>query len=278
MSNVTKLMFIKKKKSLKNKIVSNISDCLTTAAKKEKTSTVKSKITSSVKGALRKAEDSKTLDNIVTYDTDSILTKNKIDHSFNLISNPEIERLKKEKIAVEHDLWIKENEVKNLIQRESLTKDLTRNDAIKGLVSSIIEKFKKLSKEEQIEFAKNKKKISLRVEDYIERLINVYDDKGYWGIDYSNSENFLGDLSTVKDIAILSANLSKYVHLATSGVHNATQLQLKIAIMERDKLKLELAEINRLLEIEYAKNGEQHGFNGGFGGGSFGGGGAKGDW
>ncbi|MDO6821227.1 hypothetical protein [Zobellia sp. 1_MG-2023] len=274
MSNTTKLMFLRKKKSLKSKIVSDISDCLTIAVKKEKTSTVKSEITSSVKNALRKAENLKSLDYLVTYDTDSILTKNKIDLTFHLITNPEIERLKKEKTATEHDYWIKEKEVKNLTQRESLTKDLTRNDAIKGLVSSIIEKLKKLSKEEQIEFAKNKKKISLRVEEYIERLIDVYDDEGYWGIDYSNSGSLLGDLSTVKDIAILSANLSKYVHLATSGVHNATQLQLKIAIMERDKLKLELAEINRLLEIEYAKNGEQHGFSGGFGGGGFGGGGA----
>ncbi|WP_289042296.1 hypothetical protein [uncultured Zobellia sp.] len=274
MSNTTKLMFLRKKKSLKSKIVSDISDCLTIAVKKEKTSTVKSEITSSVKNALRKAENLKSLDYLVTYDTDSILTKNKIDLTFHLITNPEIERLKKEKTATEHDYWIKEKEVKNLTQRESLTKDLTRNDAIKGLVSSIIEKFKKLSKEEQIEFAKNKKKISLRVEEYIERLIDVYDDEGYWAIDYSNSGSLLGDLSTVKDIAILSANLSKYVHLATSGVHNATQLQLKIAIMERDKLKLELAEINRLLEIEYAKNGELHGFSGGFGGGGFGGGGA----
>ena len=274
MSNTTKLMFLRKKKSLKSKIVSDISDCLTIAVKKEKTSTVKSEITSSVKNALRKAENLKSLDYLVTYDANSILTKNKIDLTFHLITNPEIERLKKEKTATEHDYWIKENEVKNLTQRENLTKDLTRNDAIKGLVSSIIEKLKKLSKEEQIEFDKNKKKISLRVEEYIERLIDVYDDEGYWGIDYSNSGSLLGDLSTVKDIAILSANLSKYVHLATSGVHNATQLQLKIAIMERDKLKLELAEINRLLEIEYAKNGEQHGFSGGFGGGGFGGGGA----
>ncbi|MGJ8735078.1 hypothetical protein [Zobellia laminariae] len=262
------------KKSLKNKIVSNISDCLRTAAKKENNRTIKSQLITSVKSALRKAENSKSSAMTISYDNDSILTLNKTNHTFILISSPEIEKLKKEKLTIEHELWIKENEVRNLIQRESLTKDLTRNDAIKGLVSNIIEKFNKLSKEEQVEFASNKKKISHGVEDYVEKLIDVYDEEGYWGIDYANTENLLSDLSTVKDIAVLAANLSKYVHLATRGAHKATQLKLKIGIMERDKLKLELAEIDRLLEIEYTKNGEQFRFNGGFGGGGFGGGGA----
>ncbi|WKX77398.1 hypothetical protein [Zobellia laminariae] len=274
MSIAVKLMFMENKKSLKNKIVSNISDCLRTAAKKENNRTIKSQLITSVKSALRKAENSKSSAMTISYDNDSILTLNKTNHTFILISSPEIEKLKKEKLTIEHELWIKENEVRNLIQRESLTKDLTRNDAIKGLVSNIIEKFNKLSKEEQVEFASNKKKISHGVEDYVEKLIDVYDEEGYWGIDYANTENLLSDLSTVKDIAVLAANLSKYVHLATRGAHKATQLKLKIGIMERDKLKLELAEIDRLLEIEYTKNGEQFRFNGGFGGGGFGGGGA----
>mgnify|MGYP000592637705 CR=1 FL=1 len=89
----------------------------------------------------------------------------------------------------------------------------------------------------------------------------------------------MDDFSTGKDIVVLAANLSsKYVLTATRAAYKVTRIQLEICIRERDKLKQKLAEINRLLEIEYAKDTQQGGFYKGFGGGGFGGGGAGGRW
>ena len=174
----------------------------------------------------------------------------------------------------------KEDELRTLSRRVSLTKSLTRNDAIKGLVANIIKKFKTLSEEKQVILVSDKALLARNIEKYIRNLIIFYDvEQKQWGVVFKKDNDILDTLSTGSDVVVLAINLSsKYVHLATSATYKAASVHYEICRKERNELKEQLAKIDMQLQIANAKEGNYHGFHGGFGGGRFGGGGAYGNW
>jgi len=259
-------------------MVSNISKCIENTISQKDSSKLKTKLTTAVVRAIQKFENrNKGAYSIVKQDF--TLSLEGVPSTISHHTTPEIKELEQRRSKLQMQLRIKEEELRNLNRRVSLTKDLTRNDAIRGLVSNIVKKFKTLSKEKQKELVENKGRLARVVENYIKDFIVFYDiEENAWGVAFTKKHDVLDSLSTGKDAVVLAINLSsKYVHLTTSTIYHTTLVHYTICRKERDELKERLAEVNLQLQIAYARIGGRNGFRGGFGnGGRFGGGGASG--
>ena len=271
-----KKQLVLRQQSLKTSLVSNISKCLKAAVKDRNSANLDAKLKSAITRSIRAFEG-----NVKSSEL-RVVQKSYFESGFLYIpsfdsANPEIEKLKKLQSKLRLELEIKEAELKSLNRRASLTKDFTRNDAIKGLVGNIIKKFKTLPEERQRGIVSNEGKLKRIVKNYIQNLVVYYDqEENAWGISFKK-DDVLDNLSTGKDSVILAINLSsKYVHLATSSIYHATKLQHEICRKERDELKSRLTEVNQKLQKAENKDENQIGFRGGFGGGKTGGRGASG--
>ncbi|MGB6154162.1 MAG: hypothetical protein WBG48_19415, partial [Pricia sp.] len=262
--------------SLNRYLKSGISKCIITAVENNSIGTLKQQLTAAITHAIKKIERAsianRSLDNDLEYaDFNSI-------HLQQFHSNPEIASLEREQSLLRVALRQKQDELSQIDRRIGVTKSLTRNNAIKSLVSNIMKEFKKLSKEKQVRLVNDKGLLSRNVKNYIKEVVIFYViEQKQWGVTFSKKQNALDTLSTASDTVILAMNLSsKYVHLATSAAHNASLVEFEICKRERDGLKEQLAKIDTRLQIMYAQQGTQLGFKGGFGDGGFSGGGASG--
>ncbi len=272
-----KLQLELKHSSLKNCLISNISKCMTNAVQQKNMGSLKSKLTISVTNAIKKFESSNKASELFEMDAERFAF-NIIPNRYFQDSDPEIERLERERSKLRIHLMTKEDELRNLSRRVSVTKSLTRNDAIKSLVANIIKKFKTLSKEKQLILVNDKALLALNVEKYIKNLIIFYDEEQkQFGVVFKKNYDVLDTLSTGNDIVILAINLSsKYVHLSTSAAYKAASVHYKICRKERNELKEQLSKISMQLQIVYAKQQNGSGFKGFGAGGGFSGGGASG--
>ena len=134
MNNAAKLKALQKKSFLQKKIVDNLSSCLKSATDKEELSAIQSQLTASVKSAIKKVERTGSLSSSMNFDAEPNLIQDKFNHTFTLFSNPAIEKLEKKKAAVEHELWLKEKEL-----RGSLIRTWTATDNCGAITWHVLE-------------------------------------------------------------------------------------------------------------------------------------------
>ncbi|CAZ95041.1 hypothetical protein Q4603_19545 [Zobellia galactanivorans] len=279
MNKSLKFRTLQKESAFKKKVVADISKCFKASLRNENFDQLESKLKVAIKSTIKKFEDGNKISQTVNFDTEFAIDSNQMSIGQLHPTNPEIERLKQKKSALEFQLKTKEEELRNLNRRTNLAKDLTRNEAIKGLVLNVIQKFKTLSEEQQLELINNKEKLERAVKNYVKNFIVYYDEEEKaWAINFKKSD-VTNAVTTGKDVVVLAANLSsKYVNIATNAIHKATLAQYEICKKERNELKSKLEDVNEELEREYDKMGKRPRFTGGFGGGRFGGGGSFDEW
>lgn len=217
---------LQKQRYLKTNLIANISKCLEEAVRKKNIGGLKSKLTTAVVRSIKNFESSTKAFESLQKDNTCLVNDNVITSQLHS-SNPEIEALERSRNSLRMQLRTKESEFINLTRRTNVTKELTGNDAIASLVGNIIKKFKTLSEEKQLHLTNDKALLARNVEKYIKETIVFYDtEERQWGITFEKKDAIFENIATGKDVVILAMNLSsKYVHLATSSIYNATRIQ-----------------------------------------------------